>query len=604
MVARFSAFRASLEKRSDEGITAIVGYVLLAASTIHFTSNGRNHATMWPADALILAMLIKNPRRHWPAILLAGWAGNLFANIATRGWVPGLVCYGAINMGQTALAAWLIGRDDDPAARAGTTVTGRRGAAGFALYAGIVAPLCGALLGSLVTAFNYGEPIGPSFVRWYLSNALGLLIFTPFLHALLKGSYVRWFRTAGTALRLEAAGLYAGHFAVTLVVFAQTPLPLLYLPVSSVLVLSFRLGRLGTILGVMVIAVIGAVATYAGLGPMALVKSGVDMQELLFQFYLAVVLATALPVAEAITARAQMLELLAERAEALRLMTLHAPEGILGFDTTGTCRRAEGPLLDYLGIEPGAMIGRSLDAVALRASDLAATLAARRAGDEPPPCASFEFTPLLRPLLTLEASVGVLWRGGVAGGTPIGTVVTLRDVTPPRTRELPEQAMLPAPLQVDDLTGLANRPGFHRHLRAAIVDGGAVVTLALVEVNGFREINERHGHAAGDAVLVELARRLKIATRSEDVVARLGGAEFAILLRCDLATAQRVCQRMVDAVRDGPILRDGTVSILTSVSCGIAEHRPGAPRDEVFDAADAALHEAKRSGRNAVQAAA
>ena len=65
MVAKFAGIGETLEKRSDNAITAVTGYFLLASGTILLTSNGTNHATMWPADALILALLLKNDRASW-----------------------------------------------------------------------------------------------------------------------------------------------------------------------------------------------------------------------------------------------------------------------------------------------------------------------------------------------------------------------------------------------------------------------------------------------------------------------------------------------------------------------------------------------------------
>src|SRR5687768_16897359 len=74
-------------------LAGAIGYFLLAATTVRLTSDGRNHATVWPADAVILALLLTSPRRRWPAIVLAGWLANLVANGVTRGWMPGLVLY-------------------------------------------------------------------------------------------------------------------------------------------------------------------------------------------------------------------------------------------------------------------------------------------------------------------------------------------------------------------------------------------------------------------------------------------------------------------------------------------------------------------------------
>ena len=591
MVAHLSAFRSSLEKGYDDAIIACVGYFPLAVATIHFTSNGRNHAAMWPADALILALLLLNARINWPVILTAGWAANLLANTVTREWTPGLIVYGGINMAQTGVAAWLLcrsGRRENLLADLPTVLR-------FVLYAGVVAPVFGAVAGSIASTYNYGEPFWPSVVRWYISNALGLLILTPFLMAVFDGDYIRQFKEIATLSRMEMIGLQALHLIVTVGVFAQSILPLSFLPVSTTLILSFRQGRLGTALGAAVLAAVGVVATLMGHGPIAMLRSDPAAQEILFQFYLATVLATTLPVAATVSSRAEALANLAEREAALRLMMAHSPDGILSFDITGDCRWADGPLGAYLGIEPRAMVGRSLDDMALHVPALAEKmLACSASGDDHP--VSFEFTPLLRPQLTLEASIGALLRSGVR----VGTVVTLRDVS---RRKAKEVAIL-SKAQTDDLTGLVNRSGFRKHQRAFLADRSRPTTLALVDVDNFKSINDRYGHAIGDAVLSEIAKRLKIATRAEDVVCRLGGDEFALLLRCDVDTAQKICERMVASIRETPVFNDGNLSILSSVSCGIAEYGPDMSREQVFDVADAALYEVKRSGRNNVRVAA
>lgn len=591
MVAHNAVLRTSLQKACDDAIIAFAGYFLLAAATIHFTSDGRNHATMWPADALVLALLLRNAKVNWPLILAAGWAANLLANTVTRGWIPGLVVYGGINMMQACAAAWLIckgTRRDNLLADAPTVVR-------FVLCAGMLGPLMGATLGSLATAINYGEAFWPSFMRWYVSNALGQLLLTPFLMALFDGGYLRCFKERTGARRMKALALHTFHALITVGVFSQNLLPLLFLPILSILVLSYRLGRLGTVMGSTVLGLVGLVATYYGQGPMSLTHLDSGTSELFFQFYLACVLATTLPVATTVSAKAEALAHLAERDAALRLMMAHSPDGILSFDAEGVCRWADGPLGAYLGVEPGSVLGKPLSVTALHSPVLAERVASCGHADEAIPSV-FEFTPLLRPQLTVEASMRVLQ----IDGSRVGTVVTLHDVT---QRKAKETAMLTR-AQSDDLTGLANRSGFRKQLRAFLADNGRPTTLALVDVDAFTSINDHYGQAVGDAVLVEIGRRMKAATRQEDVVARLGGDEFAILLRCDIDTAHKICERMLDSIRETPVFGNDSVSILASVSCGMAQYQPGMSHDQIFDIADAALYEVKRSGRNSIRVAA
>jgi diguanylate cyclase (GGDEF)-like protein len=93
-------------------------------------------------------------------------------------------------------------------------------------------------------------------------------------------------------------------------------------------------------------------------------------------------------------------------------------------------------------------------------------------------------------------------------------------------------------------------------------------------------------------------------TREDDVVGRLSGDEFAILFRCGLETARAACERITRMIAAEPIVIAGNVRVLTSISCGLAQMHPGMTCDALFDSADLALYEAKRSGRNGVRAVA
>ncbi|KQT34884.1 hypothetical protein ASG29_01645 [Sphingomonas sp. Leaf412] len=125
----------------------------------------------------------------------------------------------------------------------------------------------------------------------------------------------------------------------------------------------------------------------------------------------------------------------------------------------------------------------------------------------------------------------------------------------------------------------------------------------MIDVDRFKAVNDANGHQVGDAVLVEIARRLAAGVRGDDVVARLGGDEFVILFASDHPDAQRACERIADTVARRPVHHDGNVAVLTSLSCGIAPWRPGMAPADLIGAADLALYAAKRGGRNCVRAA-
>ncbi|MGL1664251.1 GGDEF domain-containing protein, partial [Vibrio parahaemolyticus] len=142
--------------------------------------------------------------------------------------------------------------------------------------------------------------------------------------------------------------------------------------------------------------------------------------------------------------------------------------------------------------------------------------------------------------------------------------------------------------ETDDLTGLYNRAGFRARMSLALGLANLPVTLALIDVDHFKAINDSHGHAAGDIALAEIARRLRAGTREIDVVGRLGGDEFAILFRCGIESAWTVCERIAHSITAEPIMVNGNVVVLTSISCGLAPLREGLSRETLFEAADLA----------------
>lgn len=569
---------------------AAIGYFILASATIVLTSDGRNHAAVWPADAIILALLLHHRRGFWPAILLAGWLGNLLANGVTRGWMVGLILYGAINMAQTALAAALLKRSS----AGGHLIEDSRTTARFILVAGIVAPGLGAAAGGLASLVNYGQPFGLSFLRWFASNALGLLILTPFLKSVFDGGYARSYRLKSGTERMIAFGLLIIHFGLTAIVFAQDALPLLFLPICTLLLLAFRLGRLGAKAGVMLVALIGAVAAYRVAGPMMLMHQTPMIQSLFFQAYLGVILCTALPVAATVASREEALSRLAERDEAVRMFMDKSSDAIMSFDSDGICRWAAGRVPEYFGPCPDDMLGRTLDEIGPEmdpglVATLENSLAAERCDDV------FEFAARHNPALILEASFGT-WQE--PGGH--GVVMTVRDISARKARE----AAIAKMAEVDDLTGVLNRKGFRAKLAEALADPGRKVSLALIDVDHFKSVNDNFGHSIGDQMLQEIATRLATGAAGSHIVGRLGGDEFAILFELDLNKARKVCEQLAKNIRARPIVDNGGTRITASISCGVAEQLPDMSRGQLFDAADSALYGAKRAGRDGVRAAA
>ena len=159
-------------------------------------------------------------------------------------------------------------------------------------------------------------------------------------------------------------------------------------------------------------------------------------------------------------------------------------------------------------------------------------------------------------------------------------------------------ARLATEARVDPLTGLLNRRGLDEHVameEARARRDGTPLAVAMFDLDHFKDVNDRFGHDAGDAVLSWMGMLLHEHARGSDVVARAGGEEFVVVLpRADAGDAQAFAERVRCAVRSGRAPADVELTVSAGVAGGVA------PVDVavLVDAADQALYRAKRAGRD------
>lgn len=148
---------------------------------------------------------------------------------------------------------------------------------------------------------------------------------------------------------------------------------------------------------------------------------------------------------------------------------------------------------------------------------------------------------------------------------------------------------------VDPLTACLNRAGIRSRLVSLAAQAGPMspLTVCVLDLDGFKHVNDRHGHRVGDAVLVQVAGALHAAVRRGDLVGRLGGDEFAVLLPGACAeTAALVVERLLAQVREAAVAHGVTAS------AGVVTARqPELDVDQLLERADVAMYEAKRDGR-------
>jgi diguanylate cyclase (GGDEF)-like protein/PAS domain S-box-containing protein len=157
--------------------------------------------------------------------------------------------------------------------------------------------------------------------------------------------------------------------------------------------------------------------------------------------------------------------------------------------------------------------------------------------------------------------------------------------------------------EYDQLTGLPNRYLLHDRLAQACARSkreGIQLALFYLDLDGFKRINDTHGHGAGDAILQEFARRANLAVRASDTVARIGGDEFVVLMEGFFSYRQleNLGAKIVGAV-EAPFDVEGR-ALRVSTSVGVATFPPSKSWEELLATADAAMYEAKAAGRGAV----
>jgi diguanylate cyclase (GGDEF)-like protein/PAS domain S-box-containing protein len=184
-------------------------------------------------------------------------------------------------------------------------------------------------------------------------------------------------------------------------------------------------------------------------------------------------------------------------------------------------------------------------------------------------------------------------------GETTHSIVLYHDITEARERA----EILSHQASHDPLTGLRNRRYFSYAMEEALRASPDIEhrhALLFLDLDGFKAINDRYGHSAGDRVLSAIAERLRISMREGDVLARLGGDEFAVLLHdCSPDSALRVARHLLDAVQSLRVPWNESEALSVGLSIGIAPCAPGEKSpDEALHEADAACYAAKKLGGN------
>jgi diguanylate cyclase (GGDEF)-like protein/PAS domain S-box-containing protein len=606
------------------GITLCLAPLLAAAILGSLALGGWTDgpAVFWPPNAIALCALLLLPRRRWPAVVAAVLLSSTGVDLALdgRNW-PLSFAYGVINASQVYIAGRFLsarGQQLDLESLAGL---------GRFVFAATVGGMWGAVWASLSAFVWLGDPIMLTAHDWFLSDLLGLLIVTP---TLLIG-WTAWRRSLLLPSRdLRNGGIaLAGLVVVSAIVFAQARWPLSFVLVPLVMHVTYWLRGFGAAGAACILAVIGTVAIGMDTGPFALVRGSDEERVLVFQLFLALTILSNLALAAVLGERDRLSAGLRHSEREFRTVVDAVSDVIFRTDYHGRWTFLNPAWETLTGFSTAESLGRSYLSQVV-AEDRAMVLNRAQGMD------AGLFDSLRMQLRFRRRDGGQRWvevnshalrnAAGDVTGTA-GTIVDISDrvalaahADEARRRAEREAEAARLLAATDDLTGLASRRAFLDLLGRALAeqaDGGREegadhdgaararpgLAIALFDIDYFKQVNDRFGHLAGDDVLRAIARVARRSVRDNDVVGRLGGEEFAVLMPgATLAQAVAVGERLRAAC--AAEAHPACPGLTVTVSLGVTVARPGIDTTGLLREADAALYAAKNAGRNCLRSAA
>lgn len=262
---------------------------------IELTRGTGRIAAIWLANAVLLAALLKRPRREWAPLVSLGYFANVLANVCTGDGLVSATLLSSCNSVEVLIAGFLV-----------TSLTKvrdfRRPRPMIILGLVSVGPasIVAAALGAFMVQALHGADFAATFFTWYAADALGLLTLTPIL---LVVSWIDITDLAHPAVRTRALGVGLVLVGTLSAIFLQSSMPLLFLAFPAIVIATFSLGFLGASLAVLLTSAVALWATVNGLGPISLMQSGFRFQIITLQIFTAVIGLTAVSIAALLNER-------------------------------------------------------------------------------------------------------------------------------------------------------------------------------------------------------------------------------------------------------------------------------------------------------------
>ena len=582
---------------------AVAGIISLEAA---MRSDGI--AFVWPASGIAVGGLLLTARNYRMPVLGGIFVASFVANFyAGSPWSTALF-FSFANI----VEAVIVGR---------IACTDRRDCARLDRPHWVARFCIGALAGSMASATlatlwtsGQGHPAA-FFLSWSTTVLLGLMVVGPLVLAVAH-RYISPDAHMLNRSSLAWTGLFGAALLLSLMVFGQDSMPLLYLPVAMAVLLTFLFGPVGAAGMVFIVAVVGSIFTARGGGPINLVEGGGQLKALYFQLYLMVMLASTLPMATLLAqSRRSAREL--QRSNALLSAAeakAHVGHWTLDLETQSLFWSDEVYAIHDVPSDEVPDVEMAL--AAYHPDDRERVKNMLQQAIERQEAFSFEAR-IVRPDGTIRY-VESNGEAEIENGDVVAMFGVILDITErwqiqEELRRARNQARKQARdatklADTDQLTGIASRRKFMERLNTEIARAereDTPLSLIMFDIDHFKAFNDTHGHAFGDLVLKLVAREAADCTRGKDLIGRIGGEEFAIVMPgAHMGVGAQVAERIRSRIADLSVEDEAGVQQAVSISLGIGSWKPGADEVWLMQAADNALYEAKRAGRNCLREAA
>jgi diguanylate cyclase (GGDEF)-like protein len=574
-------------RTSARALGCAIAYVAAAVLGTALTREAGPMAVFWPANALLVGVLLRMPRRDYPVSLAACTLAAVAVNLGYGDPPFVAVARAGVNILEVLCGYHLIARFSP-----NFMLTDLCGLSVMAA-ASMAAPAISATAAAILLSGSLGMTFADLWWARWSRDAVGMLLFLPLIASFDPKPFGRLlFGERDRALILQAVEV-AAAFGLLLVVFVLITRghwygsPTLFAPI--LLWTALRFGVFPTAAAAVTIDVVAVVSAAYEAWPALFMAADTREEIHSLQLFVLLValppLVVAVVVGERARARRQLDDALESMADAFALYDAQGRLVLCNSRYPAFLSRIADLLVPGVRYEELVREGvrRGLyPAVASAPAEtwIAEQVAAHRAGSAS----------------EVQLADG-RWLHAIARPTADGgTVDVRRDIT---ERKLLEAAVEHMAMH-DALTNLPNRAMFYRELERALARAEREpcrIAVILVDLDRFKEVNDSFGHASGDQLLVEVGRRLVDCVRTEDLVARLGGDEFAVIAVNREATdgfaalARRIVARLSEPVRIGGIRIDPGASLGMTVFPD--DH---GSLDELVVHADRALYAAKQKG--------